>query len=341
MKNRSLSKRAGIRNIITLILIIATLGLPACQKKETVPPPVPWTETATVVVQAQNTATLAVPTNTPESAEALPTATPEKASEPTPPPAQEQDPLMTSPDYGIQAFLWWRPEVATRDLGLIKDMGFRWVKQVFAWVDIEGAGKDAFNWTQSDQVVNHANEYGIKVLARLDRAPHWTGRGEPNGPPANYADFGDFCFAIASRYKGKIHAYQIWNEPNLAREWGSKPPNPEEYTQLLQIAYTRIKEADPNALVISAGLTPTGTNNELAMPDDIYLDRMYQAGFQNYCDLIGLHAAGFKAPPELSPDELMAEPGLPYGDQRFFCFRHVEDMRTIMEKHGDGERRVA
>jgi len=76
------------------------------------------------------------------------------------------------------------------------------------------------------------------------------------------------------------------------------------------------------------------------MPDTVYLDRMYQAGFQNHCDMVGMHAAGFKAPPELSPDELMADPNLQYGDQRFFCFRHIEDMRAIMEKHGDYERRV-
>jgi hypothetical protein len=251
----------------------------------------------------------------------------------------EAAPLMTSPDYGIQAFLWWRPEVATRDLGLIKDMGFRWVKQVFAWSDIEGAKKGHYNWDQADAVVRHTDEYGLRMLARLDRAPAWTGAGQPNGPPERYEDFGDFCYQVASRYKGKIHAYQIWNEPNLAREWGGKPPNPQEYVRLLAIAYRRIKEADPNALVISAGLTPTGTQSDEAMPDTVYLEKMYEAGFQNYCDMVGLHAAGFKAPPEVSPDEAAANKDR-YGGERFFCFRHVEDMRAIMERYGDAARRV-
>jgi hypothetical protein len=252
---------------------------------------------------------------------------------------------MTSPDYGIQAFLWWRPEVATRDLGLIKDMGFRWVKQVFAWSDIEGAKKGHYNWTQADAVVQHAQDYGIKLLARLDRAPAWTGAQPPNGPPDNYEDFGDFCFAMASRYRGRIQAYQIWNEPNLAREWGGQPPNPEAYVRLLAIAYQRIKEADPNAIVISAGLTPTGTSSAEATPDTAYLEKMYQAGFQQYVDVVGLHAAGFKAPPEVSPEEAAtakdANGNFLYGGERFFCFRHVEDMREIMVQHGDAERRVA
>ena len=315
-----------------LMLCILSLLVTACQKTAAVPTPIPYsTPTSIATSTPPPTATVA--------AQTAATATPaieQASSTATPTPA----PLMTSPDYGIQAFLWWRSDVATRDLGLIKDMGFRWVKQVFAWVDIEGAKKGHFDWTQSDQVVYHANDYGIKILARLDRAPVWSGRGEPNGPPANYDDFGDFCYEMAKRYKGRIHAYQIWNEPNLAREWGGKPPNPAEYTRLLKIAYTRIKEADPDALVISAGLTPTGTYNEIAMPDDVYLDQMYQAGFQNYCDMVGLHAAGFKAPPELAPDEVIADPDLQYGEHRFFCFRHVEDMRKIMEKYDDGERQV-
>jgi hypothetical protein len=54
---------------------------------------------------------------------------------------------MTSPDFGVQAFLWWQPEAADRDLGLVKDAGFRWVKQLFSWQDIEGAGKGQFDWT--------------------------------------------------------------------------------------------------------------------------------------------------------------------------------------------------
>ena len=333
--------------LITVSLVAIVLVLPACRSGPTFNPPVPFetrqVETQTAQGRATATATSvaeATPPATATPAAATPTPT-TQASQPSPTPTSL--PFMTSPDYGIQAFLWWRPEVATRDLGLIKDMGFRWVKQIFAWADIEGAGKGSFDWSKADAVVQHANDedYQIKILARVDRAPAWTGATPPNGPPNNYQDFGDFCYALASRYKGRIHAYQIWNEPNLAREWGDRRPNPEEYVRMLSIAYRRIKEADPQALVISAGLTPTATRSEEAMPDDEYLDLMYQAGFQNYCDLVGLHAAGFKAPPELSPDELLADPGLQYGDQRFFCFRHVEDMRKIMEKHGDAERQVA
>ncbi|HIC94322.1 MAG TPA: glycosyl hydrolase family protein, partial [Anaerolineae bacterium] len=249
-------------------------------------------------------------------------------------------PRMRSPEYCMQAFLWWRPETADRDLGLIKEAGFEWVKQGFGWRDIEGAGKGIFDWSRTDRIVAQVEQYGLKLVVRLDHQPYWAGGGFPaNGPPANYEDFGDFCYALASRYRGRIPAYEIWNEPNLAREWGGRVPNAAEYVALLKVAYRRIKEADPNAMVISAGLTPTGTGPPTAIPDDAYLEQMYQAGAKDYFDVLGVHAAGYKAPPELSPDEAAANEF--YGGQRFFCFRRVEDLRAIMVKYGDADKQVA
>jgi hypothetical protein len=341
--------RSWLYPLIAAVLAVVMIIAMSCKKTaEPEPPVTPWQvkATGTAIARATDEADvgpqspLPSPTKTAEQPTPQPSPTP-ITGQAQPTPAQPASGLpMTSPDYGIQAFLWWRNEVATRDLGLIKDMGFRWVKQVFAWADIEGAGKDAFNWTQADLVVESAEKYQVKLIARLDRAPVWTGAEGENGPPQNYEDFGDFCYEVAKRYKGRIHAYQIWNEPNLAREWGNHPPNPKEYTRLLSIAFRRIKEADPDAIVISAGLTPTGTYNEVAMPDTVYLEQMYQAGFQDYCDMVGLHGAGFKAPPEVSPDEAAADKER-YGGERFFCFRHIEDMREIMLKHGDGDRRIA
>ncbi len=270
--------------------------------------------------------------------------------EPTTPPTTTPDfmDVMTSPDYGMQAFMWWRPEVAHRDLGLIRDAGFRWVKQDFAWREIEGAAKGAFDWSRPDRIVERAHDgFGLKILARVDRQPGWanpncTGGGEM-GPPQNMQDYADFLYAMASRYKGRIAAYSIWNEPNLAREWCNQPPNPAEYVEMLRVAYNAIKSADPNAIVISAGLSPTGGPMPVAMNDVEYLRGMYEAmggNSQGYFDMLGAHAPGFKAPPEVSPDEVEANPDL-YGRGRWFTFRRVEDLRAVMEEYGDGNRRVA
>jgi hypothetical protein len=249
-----------------------------------------------------------------------------------------------SPEYGVQAFLWWKPETTKRDLTFVQDLGFQWVKQNIAWRDIETQQKGHFEWELADNVVRRVGKRGnLKLLARIDRQPFWSqapGTASlDNAPPANLQDFGDFCYALADRYKGKIAAYQVWNEPNLAREWGNQLPSPEQYAELLKVCYTAIKRADPGALVISAAMAPTGTRSADVLPDDEFIDRMYQAGAAPYFDILGVNAPGYKAPPEMSPDEVAARPDL--GGQRFFAFRHVEDIRRIMEKYGDSDKQVA
>jgi hypothetical protein len=121
---------------------------------------------------------------------------------------------LKSPEYGIQAFLWWKPEITKRDLTLVQDLGFQWVKQSFSWRDIEPAQKGHYEWKLADDVVRRVGRReGLKLLARIDRQPFWSqAPGTPeleNAPPANLQDFGDFCYALADRYQGKIAAYQV------------------------------------------------------------------------------------------------------------------------------------
>lgn len=247
-----------------------------------------------------------------------------------------------TPEYGIQVFMWWKLEVGERDLGLVEDMGFQWVKQIFAWRDMEQIMKGRYDWFRPDLIVDMAERHRLKLLARLDHQPFWAqadgGRTPlPSAPPKNYQDFGDFCHVFAERYKGRIGAYEVWNEPNLAREWGNSPPNPAEYVRLLAACYVGIKTADPEAVVISAGLAPTGTDDDTAMPDDRFVREMYAAGGAPYFDALGVHAAGYMNPPERSPDDTEADPAL---QARWITFRRVEDIRRIMIENGDADKQI-
>jgi len=265
------------------------------------------------------------------------------ATTPADPPVVEQ--LFDSPAYGMQIFPWWRIEVSDRDMGLVRDAGFGWIKVNFGWRDIEGAGKGHLDWTVPDRIIEQAQQYGLKMVVRVDHQPVWASTAQ-NGPPANYNDYGDLLEAMARRYRGRIHAYEIWNEPNLAREWGGRP-DPIEYVELLKIAYQRIKMADPEAIVISAGLSPTTRWDDMAVPDTVFLQQMYDAGAAFYFDVLGVHGAGYKAPPETDPAVVAADPVLHNGDpspperKRVYCFRHVEDMREVMLQNCDGSKQVA
>ena len=263
---------------------------------------------------------------------------------PPPEPTQPARQLFNSPEYGVHLSQWWHvDDVLPRDLELVQEMGFGWVKQAVAWRDVEGFAKGEYDWYRPDRIVQQANEANLNLLIRIDHQPLWSVEAlvdkpvTQNQPPINYQDFGDFCFALASRYKGRIQAYQVWNEPNLSREWGEQSPDPAEYTELLRVCYQGIKTADPEAIVVSAGLAPTGTQPPAAMPDDLFLQGMYEAGAANYFDALGLNAPGYKAPPELPPEEGLKEE---WGGHRWNVFRHVEDMRAIMVANGDAEKQV-
>ena len=112
-------------------------------------------------------------------------------------------------------------------------------------------GVDA--WAKYDNIVDLAEEHDIEIIARLSNPPSWS-RSLPDdeigalAPPDDFADFADFAAAVAGRYGERIHYYQIWNEPNGNDEWGLQDVNPEAYTELLCLAYERIKAVDPEAV---------------------------------------------------------------------------------------------
>ncbi|NDJ79138.1 MAG: cellulase family glycosylhydrolase [Chloroflexi bacterium] len=253
------------------------------------------------------------------------------------------DPAFPSLSYGVHAFLWWNPTARTIDLDNVRLMRFGYIKQRFSWANIQPA-PDSWVWTNdldqgADGVVDEIEHRGLQLVARLDGPPDWalvdTG-DDPAQPPVDLAAWGTYCGTLASRYQGRIAAYQVWNEPNLSREWFDLPPNAASYVKVLQVCSDAIRTADPDAIIISAGLAPTGTLSPEAIPDTDFLRQMYDAGAADYFDVLGLNAPGYKAPPEMSPDEAEEE----YG-HRWMCFRHVEDMRRIMVENGDAEKQVA
>ncbi|MCC6177759.1 MAG: cellulase family glycosylhydrolase [Chloroflexi bacterium] len=251
-----------------------------------------------------------------------------------------------SPEYGMNVFVWGNPATTARDLATVSNAGFTWQKSLFKWSDIEPV-RGQFTWTEADRVVRASQAAGVKIIARLDFQPTWARLdGAHNGPPDDYADFGRFVSALVTRYGqgsaiGRVHALEIWNEPNLNREWGMAPINQaaaSDYVRLLEVAYEAAKAADPGITIISAGLSPTGWNDDTARPDDVYLQWLYDAGAARYFDVLGAHGPGFKAPPEVSPDEAAAD--LVWGGHRSFTFRRVEDLRKVMEANGDAAKQV-
>jgi hypothetical protein len=235
-----------------------------------------------------------------------------------------------------------REQVADAIVG----MGFGWVKQQVQWREVEPS-KGSFNWGELDKVVEAANSRGIRVLFSVLRSPSWAS-DHADSPPRDFNDFGDFVGALAARYKGRGMAYEIWNEQNLKREWQDYPIGDRwsdvgacKYVDLLRISYTRIKAADPYAMVVAGGLTPNGVfDSNIALDDRTYLRQMYDCGILGWFDALGAHPSGYNNPPDVDWWSWQDGDTGFKGHPSFFFKATMEDYRNIMLEKGDGGRRI-
>jgi hypothetical protein len=129
---------------------------------------------------------------------------------------------------------------------------------------------------------------------------------------------------LARSRRGLIQAYAIGNEVNLSREWGGQPPGALLYTKLLAIAYARIKTGDPSAIVVSAGLAPTGGDGAGHADDLLYAQTMFRVGAAGLFDAYGFHPYGYAYPPEQDPNA----PNI-----NGLAFRRAEAHRALMEQY--------
>ena len=269
----------------------------------------------------------------------LPGATPT----PTPTPAPRQTPL----GYGFQVD---PSEGYPQALQMTTTAGFSWVKYQVRWEEFEKA-PGVVQWDFLDKVVSGAQGAGVKLLFSVATAPTWARPGQDlsmHGPPTDAQTYTKFVSALASRYRGRVAAYEVWNEQNLGREWGGPSrQNAGSYVALLKAAYQAIKAADPAALVLTGALTPAGNVNipeqggMLARDDVEYFQEMYAAGMRGYFDGVAVHPSGFNNAPDLDPrDPAVLGRSGGFREHRSFYFRNFEFYREVMEEQGDADKQL-
>ena len=222
-----------------------------------------------------------------------------------------------------------------RSLQMVREMGAPNIVEFFPWAYIEST-EGRYDWGQADRIVRHARNQGVRIIARLGLVPGWAQQGADGRmtlntlPETRYAEFARFAAAFAQRYAGVIDQIIIWNEPNLAFEWGYREVSPAAYARLLQAVYPRIHAANPQAQVLAAPLAPTlePAGSPAAMNDLDYLRALYAAGAAPYFDALAMHPYGFTQP-AMQP---------PSSDR--LNFRRAELQRAIMVEHGDAHKPV-
>jgi polysaccharide biosynthesis protein PslG len=251
-------------------------------------------------------------------------------------------PLLSGPHAAPGVNVWIYDQNPQPVVTWVNELGSKWALHQFSWYQIEFE-KGKYRWDKTDRAVEEMNRAGINVILHAVHSPPWMwGGADKVTYPSDVKEFGRFMRAAAERYKGKVAAFQIWNEPNLAIEAG-KYVVAARYAALLKEGYTAVKSVDPNYVVISAPLTPTGVNDPYKAVDDvIFLRRLYAYNggeLKGYFDVLGAHPGSNANPPEkLAPGDPGPGPG--WNTHPSFYFRRIEQLRQVMMENGDARKQL-
>ena len=235
---------------------------------------------------------------------------------------------------------------------LITGAGLNWVKQQIPWQEVENR-PGVYNWGPTDRFVNTMRGKGLNILLSVVKAPDFykaeaSKRGTTHGRPHSPEPLRDFMREMAARYKGRVQAYEIWNEENLSLEWGTfSDASYSQFIQLMKNGYWGVKESDPNAIVVLGAPTPTGVvNNNIAIDDAIYLRRIFDFNngeVFNYFEALGVHPNGGPNAPDDwvgSAHNSNAKCNGGWSTHPSFFFDRYKELYNMMAARGHPEKTV-
>jgi hypothetical protein len=208
-----------------------------------------------------------------------------------------------------------------RELDLAKQVGSTVVRVDVGWSSLEQDGKRRFaSWylAKLDRFVKGASARRMKVIVTLWSTPCWASsapsdlkrgcdgawwdRGVTQYPPTNLRHYADIVRWITARYRTKLAALEVWNEPSLTnpRFWNA-PDRAAAYAALLRAAYPASKAGAPAVPVLAT----------LEATDRALLGAIYRHGAKGSYDGLGAH---------------------PYGDRDF---NGLNSLRDFQLRNGD------
>ena len=178
-------------------------------------------------------------------------------------------------DWSTHYFEWGAQSHDMRHSDEMKEMGMQWMKVQHIFHE-NSQPRDVTG------LIRQAHDRGFKILLSIT--------GEPYPTSIDFERYVQFIGGVAALSEPP-DGIEIWNEMNIDFEWPAGEINPETYVErMLKPAFVAIKNQNPNILVISGALAPTGFNNGInAWADDRYLAGMVQAQAMGYLDCVGVH----------------------------------------------------
>lgn len=216
--------------------------------------------------------------------------------------------------WGVMSHPLWskNPKDLEMEIKRTREAGIRYYRTDFSFGGI-AYEKGKYDFTRYDNLVDKLSAAGISLLPVLQGYDWEIEKKRPDAKPLykHLDEWRKYVRAVAEHYKGKIRAYEIWNEQDGG--FWRPSPNAAQYVPLLKIAHEEIKRADPGATVIVGGLC--GWNSD-------YMRDIYHHGGKGFFDAVAVHPYGW------GPD---ANPG---------TAAQFAEFKNVLAENGDTDKKL-
>ncbi len=283
-----------------------------------------------------------VPTETVAAPTYAPVTPPTSGPTATPGPALRRDLI------GIQIHAYISSHEFDQVMAYARDLGIKWIKCQVNWSLMESSsGQYTELFYMLRVYLQRAHDAGFGVLVSVAKAPGWSRTvdadgvmredGPPNDPQALANFLSGMLNAVGVDVNGTpyISAVEVWNEPNLQREWHGHALTGADYMTYFVPAYKAIRQFSPSITIITAAPAPTG-DSDVSTNDRTWLQQIYNAGLAQYGQdvAVGIHPYAWANAPDA---RCCASPSRGWDDQpQFFFLDTIEAYHQIMQANGHG-----
>jgi hypothetical protein len=167
-----------------------------------------------------------------------------------------------------------RGGVGPEDFELLDELGTIWQRRTCRWSSLEPRPGE-WDFSDWDAYVDDSKAAGKKLLAILAYDVSWLS-GE-SVSPEDLPHFLNYVETVVTRYKGRINAYEIWNESNLRRFWQRSD---DDFFALTAATAQLIRRLDPDAAIVAGSLWRVPV---------AYTRKLFKSGAMEYVDAISFH----------------------------------------------------
>jgi polysaccharide biosynthesis protein PslG len=170
-----------------------------------------------------------------------------------------------------------------RNLEVLSQCGVKWIRGWWGWGMCEKE-RGQFDWTEYDRQLASVEGAEMRLMPILLRyysqyEQEWAGSvatGTIQRPPYKWEEWSNFVRKVVERYKGRVPAWEVWNEPTMSGAGFT----PKMYAELLRATATPLREIDPKAKIIGfAGVELPFIKNTLALDTAPLMDAISEHSY--------------------------------------------------------------